>query len=42
MGLFALVPALREISDSIQRWTMVAGSLVAGAGFGLLIRLFTR
>jgi hypothetical protein len=42
MVLFALVPALREISDSIQRWTMVAGSLVAGAGFGLLIRLFTR
>jgi hypothetical protein len=42
MVLFALAPALREISDSIQRWTMVAGSLVLGAGFGLVIRLFTR
>jgi hypothetical protein len=40
--LFALAPALREISDSVQRWTMVAASLVLGAGFGLLIRLFTR
>ncbi len=42
MVLFALAPALREISDSVQRWTMVAGSLVMGAGFGLLIRLVTR
>jgi hypothetical protein len=42
MVLFGLVPALREISDSTQRWTMVAGSLVAGAGFGLLIRLVIR
>jgi hypothetical protein len=42
MVLFALAPALREISDSVQRWTMVAGSLVLGACFGLLIRLFGR
>jgi len=42
MVLFGMAPALREISDSAQRWAMVAGSLVAGAGFGLFIRLFTR
>jgi hypothetical protein len=42
MVLFALAPALREISDSIQRWTMGAGFVVTGAGFGLLLRLFTR
>jgi len=42
MVLFAVAPALREISDSVQRWTMVAGSLVLGAGLGLFIRLFTR
>ncbi len=42
MVLFALAPALREISASVQRWAMVAGSLVMGACFGLLIRFFTR
>lgn len=42
MVLFALAPALREISDSVQRWTMVAGFVVIGACFGLLIRLVTR
>jgi hypothetical protein len=40
--LFALAPALREISASVQRWTMVAGSLVLGASLGLVIRLITR
>jgi hypothetical protein len=42
MVLFAIAPALREISDSVQRWAMVAGSLVLGASVGLLIRLVTR
>jgi uncharacterized protein (DUF2062 family) len=42
MVLFALVPSLREISESVQRWAMVVGSLIAGAGFGLLVRLVTR
>jgi putative effector of murein hydrolase len=42
MVLFAVAPALREISDSVQRWTMVAGSLVLGAAVGLVIRLITR
>jgi len=42
MVLFGMAPALREISESIQRWAMVAGSLVAGAGFGLFIRLIFR
>jgi hypothetical protein len=42
MVFIGLAPALREISESLQRWAMVAGSLVAGAGFGLLIRLVTR
>jgi ABC-type transport system involved in cytochrome c biogenesis permease subunit len=39
---FAIAPALREISDSAQRWTMVAGSLVMGAGLGFVIHLFVR
>jgi len=42
MVLFTVAPALREISDSVQRWTMAAGTLVLGATFGLVIRLFTR
>ncbi len=42
MVLFAVAPALREISDSVQRWTMVAGSLVLGASLGLVIRLIMR
>lgn len=42
MVLYGIAPALREISDSVQRWSMVGGSLAMGACFGLLIRLFTR
>ena len=40
--LMALAPPLREISISVQKWTVVVGTLIIGAGFGLLIRLFTR
>lgn len=40
--LMALAPPLREISISLQKWTLVVGTLVIGAGFGLLMRLFTR
>ena len=40
--LMALAPPLREISISVQKWTLVVGTLIIGAGFGLLIRLFTR
>ena len=40
--LMALAPPLREISISLQKWTVVVGTLVIGAGFGLLMRLFTR
>jgi drug/metabolite transporter (DMT)-like permease len=40
--LMALAPPLREISISFQKWTVVIGTIVIGAGFGLLMRLLTR
>lgn len=40
--LMALAPPLREISISLQKWTVVIGTIIIGAGFGLLIRLLTQ
>ena len=39
--LMALAPPLRDISISLQKWTVVVGTLFVGASFGLLIRLIT-
>lgn len=39
--LLALAPPLREISISLQKWTVVVGTLIIGASAGLLIRLIT-
>jgi hypothetical protein len=42
MVLYALAPTLREISGSVQKWTMVAGSSALAVSVGFLLRLFTR
>jgi len=40
--LNALVPALREVSEDVQRWARIGGALAAGAAFGLFLRLIMR
>ena len=42
MVLYGIAPALRDVSDDVQRWARLGGSLAFGAALGLLFRLITR